>query len=114
MLPRVFRLQKSKDIKTVIEKGARYRGRHLQLSALHTNGATSRFAFIVSNKISKKATVRNRAKRLMREATRSLLPQINSGYDIIVWASYGIEKGTKALIQEELLACLKNMNIVSK
>jgi RNase P protein component len=49
----------------------------------------------------------------MREAIRSLLPHISPGYDIIVWASYGIEKGTKVLIEEELSFCLKNMKIIT-
>lgn len=33
-----------------------------------------------------KAVVRNRAKRLMRESFRALLPQISGGYDIVIVA----------------------------
>lgn len=41
---------------------------------------------LTCGKIVGKAVVRNRAKRLMRESFRALLPRIRGGYDIVIVA----------------------------
>lgn len=46
----------------------------------------SRFGFIVSTKISNKATVRNRLRRLLSEALLPLLPHLPPGHDYLVLA----------------------------
>lgn len=48
----------------------------------------SRFGFIAGKKILPKASGRNRAKRVSREAIRTLLPHIRPGYDIILMYRY--------------------------
>ena len=46
----------------------------------------SQFSFVVSQKIDKRATVRNRTKRLLSEAVRHLLPKIKPGFSVLVFA----------------------------
>ena len=43
----------------------------------------SRFAFIVSKKIHKRAVKRNRIKRLLRESIQLLLPRLKSNFDVV-------------------------------
>lgn len=43
--------------------------------------ATPRFAFVVPVGVNKKATARNRMKRLLREAVHHLLPEMRHGVD---------------------------------
>lgn len=43
----------------------------------------SRFGFIISTKISKKAVVRNKIKRIMSEVIRKNLDKLKKGYDVV-------------------------------
>ena len=45
----------------------------------------SRFGFVVSTKLDKRAVKRNRVKRVFREAIRPLLPEIKDGFDFVFW-----------------------------
>lgn len=47
-----------------------------------------RFGFIVSTKLSSKATIRNHTRRILREAVRSLLPRLSHGYDFLILAKH--------------------------
>ena len=46
----------------------------------------SRFAFVVSRRLDKRATRRNRTKRLLSQAIQQLLPEIKPGLDVVVYA----------------------------
>ena len=47
-------------------------------------GAVPRFGFIISNKIDKRATRRNKIKRYLRNAARAVLKDIKPGTDVVV------------------------------
>ena len=57
----------------------------MQIIFLPNRGNVSRFAFIVSASVDKRATKRNRIKRVMREAVRGLLPRVGH-YDVVLLA----------------------------
>ncbi len=44
----------------------------------------SRFGFVISKKIDKRAVVRNKIKRLLRQAVRERLEKIPEGFDIVL------------------------------
>lgn len=67
------------------------------------NVSVSRFAVIVSNKIDKRATVRNRIKRIVRESLRHLTSRIAPATDCVVLVRSNIS-GKKQGDVEELLA----------
>ncbi len=46
----------------------------------------SRFAFIVSTKVDKRATMRNRIKRVLGESVRQLAPNMKSHADVVLIA----------------------------
>jgi ribonuclease P protein component len=48
------------------------------------NLPATRFGISVSQKVSKKAVVRNLLKRQVKAAVRQLLPQIHSGWSIVI------------------------------
>lgn len=82
MLPEQHRLP-SPEFHDVLKTGKKAFSANLMLKYRENKLTLSRFGFIVSTKFNKRATARNRAKRLMREAVRLNLRQIKPGYDFI-------------------------------
>jgi ribonuclease P protein component len=105
VLPKVNRLKHRQDFSAVYKSGTRRSDGTLTLIAKkRTNGfsqdapssspnspngsyicvAPTRIGISVSQKVSKMAVVRNRIKRQIRAAWRSLLSQVSAGWDIVV------------------------------
>ncbi len=85
------RLKRKKDFEKIFKQGESFKQDFLFLKIKKNNLNISRFAFIVSQKVSKKAVIRNKIKRWLREAVRTNLVRIISGVDCILTASPGIE-----------------------
>ncbi|MHB0913966.1 MAG: ribonuclease P protein component [Armatimonadota bacterium] len=87
MLIREHRLTGSRDFRAVFARGKTYVHRLFVLKVLASaSGEYSRFGFSTSKKLGN-AVTRNRAKRLMREAVRLLLPRLpEMGYDFVLVA----------------------------
>ena len=83
MLPRHLRLIKSQDFHTIRQRGKRWRDGTLTLNVLHNGSSYSRYGFVVSRKVGK-AVARNRVKRRLRAATRQWLPNLKTGYDVVI------------------------------
>jgi ribonuclease P protein component len=87
-LPQSHRLKHRQDFQAVYGKGKRYHGSHLILITLENSPQdtplASRFGLSISKKVSKKAVVRNRLKRQIRAVIRQLLPEIASGWRVII------------------------------
>lgn len=83
MLPKHNRLP-SPLMRLVLRTGRRITTNELQLVYSNNTAHVSRFAFIVGTNIDKRATARNRIKRLLRESIRNLLPKIKPGLDVII------------------------------
>lgn len=71
----------------------------------------ARVAFVVSQKISKKAAVRNRIKRRLRESAKSLAPCLKTGLDMVVVAQAGIENKTSLEIKNNLSKLFQKANL---
>jgi ribonuclease P protein component len=96
MLPQINRLKKKTDFGRVLKKGRGVREGFLLLKFAKNNLKVSRFGFVVGRKISKKATLRNKIKRRLREALRKELPKLKPGFDGVLVALKGSEpKGLK-------------------
>lgn len=90
MLPKKNRLFLRKELHRIQKEGKVYQFPFFGLLVAKSDSPISRFAFIVSNKIHKRATKRNRIKRLLRESVRSLLPKINPGFEVVFLTKKGI------------------------
>lgn len=92
MLSQKHRLKKKKDIEIVFKKGKVFRENLLLLRTVKNELNFYRFGFIVSQKVSKKANIRNKIKRRMREVLRLKVGLIKSGTDNLLIALPGLEK----------------------
>jgi ribonuclease P protein component len=92
VLQKNYRLTKKKDFEKVHKFGRFFTQDFLALKIAKNNLNFSRFGFLVSLKISKKATVRNKVKRRLREAVRLKIKEIKPGFDIIIFVRPEIVK----------------------
>lgn len=112
MLSKQYRLQKDKDFELVFKKGRIISNEFLFLKFVKNNLAVSRSGFIISKKISKNATVRNRIKRRLREIIRKRLDNIKAGFDIIIVAKPRIVNKDYLEIREGVEELLRKVGLL--
>ncbi len=83
MLPKKFRLHADNDIKRLVRGGKTFFLPQLTLKYQVNDQKTLRLGFVVSTKVDKKAVIRNKVKRRMREALRAELDNIKNGNDLL-------------------------------
>lgn len=86
MLSKINRLNQDKEIKEVVKKGQTFFLPQFVFKYYKNKENVVKIGFIVSTKVDKRAVVRNRLARQMREATRILLPDLQVGYSILIIA----------------------------
>ena len=91
MLPKENRLRSKKDFDDVFKKGRGFKEDFLYLKFAHNDSKINRFGFIVSQKVSKRAVVRNRLKRALRALVRARMPRVKQGIDVVLIAISGLE-----------------------
>ncbi|MFH1129462.1 MAG: ribonuclease P protein component [Patescibacteria group bacterium] len=82
MLSSKNRLRKKSDINNVFKKGKTVAGHFIFLRATKNELKDNRFAFVVSLKVSKKAVVRNKIKRQLREIVKQA--ELKQGFDFMI------------------------------
>lgn len=87
MLKATQRLSRARDFKKINSTGRSYYSPFLKLRFVSNGLPDSRCAVVVSTRVSKKATVRNRIKRRIAEILRLNFDKIRSGYDVVCYAS---------------------------
>ena len=114
MLPRKHRLTKEKDFNKTFKSGKSCFSKILGVKSLPNNLVYCRFGFVVSNKVSKKATQRNKIKRQLRDITHQELKNIKTGYDVLILALAPIIETDYPTIKKEFKNCFKKLNLLDK
>jgi ribonuclease P protein component len=94
-LPKQYRLKHPREFAAVYRQGSKAVSEHLVVRVLASipapskagaeePAALSRFGISISQKVSKRAVIRNRLKRQIRAAIRQFLPSVRSGLQIVV------------------------------
>lgn len=113
MLPKRNRLKRKKDFEKVFKNGQGFRQRCLFLKIAKNDLKETRFGFVVSSKISKKAVLRNKTKRRLREIVKKKLNEIKKGLDGVLIALPGIEERSFEEIEKMVNKLFKKANILT-
>jgi ribonuclease P protein component len=99
---RSFRLTRSEDFKRVRRDGKSY-AHPLVVLIVQSSPQPRLRVGVAAGKSVGTAVVRNRAKRLLREAMRILLPRLTSNLDLILIARPALASASLAEVQSALL-----------
>lgn len=102
MLASKFGLKGTKNFERVEREGTLFQSESFGIAYFKREDKdVSKFGFIVSNKISGESTLRNRAKRALKEAVRFNTGYLKDGYDVVFLAKTQIlRKPTDAIMKE--------------
>jgi ribonuclease P protein component len=112
---RSFRLTRSEDFKRVRRDGKTYAHPLVVLIALKSENHDQPYVRVgvAAGKTVGTAVYRNRAKRLLREAMRNLLPKIASNLDLVLIARPALVSATLEDTQRALLNLLQRAKILT-
>jgi len=111
VLTKENRLKKKSDFDKVFKRGTKFKEDFLFLRVVNNNSKKSRFGFIVSQKVSKKATLRNKMKRRLRAMVRARMPKIKKGFDVVFITNPGLEKKDFWELEDILDTIFKKSNL---
>ncbi len=114
MLPKINRLKKEKDFEAIFKNSKSVRNNLFVFKAKNNNLDKNRFGFVVSKKISTKATVRNKVRRRMAAIMASFAEKINPCKDLLLIALPGIEKKEFLEIREAIEKSLEKVGAINK
>ena len=110
-LPKKYRLSK-KDFESAFKKkGIFVKLDFLSFKIVKSSLDLTRFGISCGTKISKKAVVRNKIKRRLSEALRLKIPDIKTGYDILVMPTADIIKKTYQEVDQLIIKLLKKSKL---
>ncbi|GEM_PF-1719053 len=119
MLPKAYRLP-AYLIPKILKKGKtislplfflKYQPLKFLMTKSSALNAFSLFAFIVPQKLEKRARVRHQSKRRLAEAVRNLWSEVAPGYGIIILAKKEILKADYQAIFREIKKALESLKI---
>jgi len=115
MLPAKNRLTRRGDFSNTYRKGKAFYGENIAIKTAKNSLPETRIGFSVGKKFSKKAVLRNKARRKLREAVHFHLKQFKPGFDIVVFLKKrGImtEKEGLSEAKEDIIKILKKANLL--
>jgi ribonuclease P protein component len=103
-------IKKNEDFQMIFDQGHSMYGKYLVVYFLQNHSDNCRFGFCVGKKIGI-AVIRNRIKRLFREAVRQIAISRIKGWDILIVAKSSVLKATMNDITQELNYLLNKARI---
>lgn len=114
MLPKKYKIRKKNDFKVVFDGGVYKEFNFIRVKFINNNLNISRFGFIISSKISKKAVERNKIRRQLEEVISLNYNSIKQGLDVVVMVKPEITNKQNKEIRDTLLKILEKSQIIKK
>ena len=124
-LPKCNRLKHRWDFTAVYRYGRRLSTQHLYIRALGTTEAlndrlqseigklpSTRIGISISQKVSKRAVIRNQIKRRIRAALRRLLPRMRKGWRVVIVGRPSVVQCEYCQFLQELEQSLANLEVI--
>ena len=112
MLPRAYRLTLERDFTRVFKHGRALSQGTLSFRSSYNNLPVTRVGIVIANSVLKKATARNRAKRLIRAVFIPHYKTLRPGYDVVITGRKGIEQETFSSLRTIIPTALQKMGII--
>jgi len=107
MLSKQYKLKSNSDIARVFKNGKTVKSSFLFLRYRKSDLETSRIAFSIGLKYSKRAVDRNHAKRILRAAVVESVEKIKPGFDLVFYFDKNFqEKLLLKTTRPEVMSCL--------
>lgn len=112
MYPALNRLRKSREIEQIFKRGRTFSTPAFVFRFLPNRQGPTRLAVVVGTKVHKRAVKRNLIKRRIREALKTELPNLKSGFDIIVAARPAALGQDLSEIKSAIKSALQRMGLL--
>jgi ribonuclease P protein component len=106
------RIRRGSEFRRVLEDGIRLPQRRVVVY-VRPSGPTTRAGFVCARHVGG-AVVRNRARRLLREAWRGVAPLVTAGYDIVFMARPQIREANTRELVEEMTRALAAAGVIAE
>ena len=107
-----LRVKKRSRFLYLQEHGDKFHSRNFLIVLQRTDNAESRLGMVVSRKIDKRAVVRNRIKRRIKEIFRIFRSRFEGSWDLIVIARRGAVDCRFAEVRKQILGTLKRAGVL--
>ncbi len=114
MFLKLNRIVKEKEFEKIFKKGKGKYTKNLGFKYLRNNLGFNRFAVVVGVKINKKAVIRNKIKRQIREVLKKQNYKKNIYYDIIILTLPSINLKTFTEIEKDIIYLFQNQRLLEK
>ncbi len=111
MLNKGNRINKDKDFDRAFKTGQSFYTKVFGLKAADNGLDIIRLGILISTKVSKKAVVRNKLKRQIKEITRKELPSLKTGKDLVLIIFSQILEKNFEEIKELLIMSFKKLKL---
>ncbi len=108
LFTRATRVRRQADFNYIRRAGSNRGGRYIAVRAARPREPGWRVAIVVSRRFSRLAVVRNRAKRVLREACRQVLPEFNQCW-LVIRPRQPIKQAGTPAVAEELRRTLQSL-----